>query len=248
MKKYFVNLFGLLLLFLLGACEVVNEAESVLNNVSSSTNTNNSLSNDQVISGLREALSVGINNATSLTSKVDGFLGNPNIKIPFPPDAEKVREKAVEWGMQGQVDKIVTTLNRAAEEASKTAAPIFLNAIKSMTISDGFSILNGGDGAATRYLKDKTTTALKTAFLPEVKKATEKVQLTNYWNPVITKYNQAMTFTGGQKINPDLNDYILGKAIDGLFSLVEKEENKIRKDPAARITEILKTVFGSLSK
>lgn len=237
-----------LLCSLLASCEVVSEAESVLNSTQNTSTTNNGLTNDQVISGLREALSVGINNATAKTSVVDGFLSNALIKIPFPPDALKVKEKAEEWGMTAQVDKIVTTLNRAAEEASKKAAPIFLDAIKSMTISDGFQILNGGDGAATRYLKDKTTTALKTAFAPDVNAAIEKVQLTNYWNPVITRYNQAMALTGGQKINPDLNDYVLTKAIGGLFTLVEQEENKIRKDPMARVTELLKTVFGSLTK
>lgn len=238
-------LIGLLFTY---SCDVVNEATNVLNNTDSSDNSKPRLTNDQVINGLKEALSVGINNATTATSQVDGFLGNASIKIPFPQDALKVKEKAEEWGMSDQVDKIVTTLNRAAEEASKKAAPIFLDAIKGMTISDGFSVLNGGDGAATRFLKDKTTAALKTAFMPEVKAAIEKVQLTNYWNPVITKYNQAMTLTGGAKINPDLNDYVLTKAVEGLFTLVEKEENKIRKDPAARVTELLKTVFGSLTK
>lgn len=248
MKKLNLLLLSLACLFTLVSCEVVNEATAVLNEVSSTDSSTPELTNDQVVSGLREALSVGIKNATAKTSQVNGFLNNASIKIPFPPDAIKVKEKAESWGLSGQVDKIVTTLNRAAEEASKKAAPIFINAITSMSIADGFGILNGGDGAATRYLKEKTTASLKTAFLPDVKAAIEKVQLTKYWNPIITKYNQAMTFTGGEKINPDLNDYVLNKAIGGLFQLVEKEENKIRKDPAARVTAILKKVFGSLTK
>ena len=148
--------------------------------------------------------------------------------------------------MQGQVDKFETTLNRAAEEAVKEALPIFKNAILSMSIQDGFSILKGGDGAATKFLKDKTTDSLVVSFLPKVKAATSKVQLTAYWNPIITKYNAAVTLTGGEKINPDLDAYVTQLAIQGLFKLVEKEENKIRKDPMARVTDILKKVFSSI--
>jgi hypothetical protein len=148
--------------------------------------------------------------------------------------------------MSSQVDKFETTLNRAAEEAVKEALPIFTNAITSMTISDGFAILNGGNGAATRYLKEKTTAQLTSAFRPRVEAAISKVQLTQYWEPIINKYNGAMTLTGGQKLNPDLNQYVTERAIAGLFTMVEKEENKIRLDPMSRVTDILKKVFGSL--
>jgi hypothetical protein len=158
-----------------------------------------------------------------------------------------VKEKALAWGLDGQVEKFETTLNRAAEESCKEALPIFKDAILNMTIADGFSILNGGDGAATKFLKDKTTASLKTAFRPKVDAAISKVKLTDYWNPIITKYNSAMTFTGGEKLNPDLNEYVTDKAISGLFHMVEKEENKIRLDPLARVTEILQKVFGSIT-
>jgi len=122
------------------------------------------LTNDEVIRGLKEALNVGIKNAVDSSSVLDGFLKNPAIRLPFPPDAIKVREKAISLGMQGQVDKFETTLNRAAEEAVKEAFPIFKNAILTMSIQDGFSILKGGNGAATTYLKDKTTDSLTVAF------------------------------------------------------------------------------------
>ncbi len=204
------------------------------------------LTNDEVIKGLKEALNVGIKIAVDSSSLVDGFLKNPAIRLPFPPDAIKVREKAISLGMQGQVDKFETTLNRAAEAAVKDALPIFKRAILNMSIQDGFAILKGGEGAATKFLKDKTTDSLKVAFLPKVKEATSKVQLTSYWNPIITKYNTAMTFSGGQTINPDLDAYVMQLAIQGLFNLVEKEENKIRKDPKARVSDILMKVFGSL--
>lgn len=242
MKKI---LFLLSIGFTLNACDVVQDAASILN--SGSGSGTNALTNDEVIGGLKEALTFGINNATSLTSKTDGFLKNAEIFIPWPEDALVVKQKAEEWGLKGQVDNVVTTLNRAAEEASKEAAPIFVNAIKSMSISDGFSILNGGDGAATRFLKDRTTAQLKTAFKPKVDAAIEKVELTKLWNPIITRYNQTTVLTGGQRLNPDLNDYVLTRSIDGFFKMVEKEENKIRKDPVARVTDLLKRVFGSLT-
>ncbi len=205
------------------------------------------LTEGEVASGLKEALSVGITNAVDVTSVVDGFLGNAEIRLPFPPDAIKVREKAIEWGLQGQVDKFETTLNRAAEEACKEALPIFKNAITSMTIQDAFGILNGGEGAATNYLKGKTTNDLVTAFRPKVDAAIAKVKLTEYWDPMAEKYNTAMTFTGGEKVNTDLGDYVTRRAITGLFTMVEKEENKIRMDPVARVSELLQKVFGSIT-
>ncbi|MBM3164421.1 MAG: DUF4197 domain-containing protein [Bacteroidetes bacterium] len=204
------------------------------------------LTNDEVIKGLKEALSIGIKNSVDSTSITDGFLKNIAIRLPFPPDAMKVREKAISLGMQGQVDKFETTLNRAAEEAVKEALPIFKQAILNMSIQDGFAILKGGDGSATKFLKDKTTDSLVVAFLPKVKNATSKVQLTSYWNPIITKYNAVTQFTGGEKINPDLDTYVTRLAIKGLFVIVEKEENKIRKNPGARVTDLLQRVFGSL--
>lgn len=226
------------------ACDVLEEATSTLGTGTSTTTP--ALTNTEVIAGLKEALSVGIQNSVNLTSVTDGFLKNDAIRLPFPQDAMKVREKALEWGMTGQVEKFETTLNRAAEEATKEALPIFKDAILNMSISDGFNILNGGNGAATKFLKDNTSSQLITAFAPKVDAAISKVKLTDYWNPIITKYNGAMTLTGGQKINPDLNAYVTQLAIDGLFKMVEQEENKIRLDPVARVSDLLQKVFGSI--
>ena len=117
-----------------------------------------------------------------------------------------------------------------------------------MSVQDGFAILNGGDGAATKFLENKTNSALITAFSPKVEAAISKVKLTDIWEPIISKYNTAMTFTGGDKINPDLNQYVTEKAISGLFHMVALEENKIRKDPLARVTDILQKVFGSIGQ
>lgn len=248
MKKN-ILFFAIITSGLMTSCEVINEASQLVtvNNGSTQT-TAPKLSNEEVISGLKEALTVGIKNSVDLTSVTDGFLKNSVIRLPFPPDAQKVKDKALEWKLDGQVEKFETTLNRAAEEATKEALPIFKDAIINMSVQDGFAILNGGDGAATKFLKDQTTSKLVAAFTPKVKEATSKVKLTEYWNPIINKYNSAMTLTGGQKINPDLDAFITQKAIEGLFYMVEKEENKIRKDPAARVTDILVKVFGSLIK
>ncbi|MCL4857215.1 MAG: DUF4197 family protein, partial [Flavobacteriales bacterium] len=198
------------------------------------------LTNDEVIRGLREALTVGTNNSSSLTSKLDGFYKNPEIFIPFPAEAIKVKEKVEQLGMKKQVDEFVMTLNRAAETATAEATPIFINAIKEMTIADGFAILKGNENAATQYLRDKTTDQLKIKFNPIVKNAIQKVEVTKYWNPVINTYNK-VPFV--EPMNPDLEDYVTTKAMDGLFLMIAKEESKIRKDPMARVTDLLKKVF-----
>jgi hypothetical protein len=236
---------------ILNSCDVLNEAanqalEGV--NTSDSSTEQPALSNGEVISGLKEALNIGIENSVKSTSVIDGFLNNSEIRLPFPPDAQKVKDKAIEFGLDNQVEKFETTLNRAAEEASKEALNIFINAIKNMTLEDGFAILNGGNGAATKFLKDQTKTELQQAFSPKVKDAISKVKLTEYWNPIITKYNTYAKFKGLEEINPDLNLFVTQKAIDGLFVMVEKEEDKIRLDPLARVTDLLSKVFGSLNK
>ena len=228
------------------SCSIIEDASTTILSPTNNSPSKIDLTNEEVISGLKEALNVGIKNAVNLSSVTDGFLKNDVIRLPFPPDAIKVREKAINFGLSKQVTTFEETLNRAAEEATKKALPIFVNAIKNMSVSDGFSILRGGDGAATKFLKSQTSNQLVIAFAPVVKEATTKVQLTAYWNPIITRYNSAMTLSGGQKLDPDLDAYITQKAIYGLFYLVEIEENKIRKDPLARVSDILVKVFGSL--
>ena len=250
MKKIFIP-FIIATAFTLISCGVLQGAADIISDIDpSAVSTSNTqvLSNGEVISGLKEALSIGITNSVNLTSVTDGFLKNSAIVLPFPEEALKVKQKALNWGSDGKIEQFETTLNRAAEEASKEALPIFKNAILNMSIKDGFSILNGGNGAATKFLKDNTTEALVNTFSPKVDAAISKVQLTKYWNPIITKYNSAMTFTGGEKLNPDLTQYVTERAIIGLFYMVEQEENKIRKDPIARVTDILQKVFGSIGK
>lgn len=246
MKKFPI-VFGMASMMLFTQCDILNDiANEVVSTDGTGTVTAPKLTNDEVISGLKEALTIGIQNGANLASMTDGFFKNDIIRLPFPEDALKIKEKALELGLDGQVDKIELTLNRAAEEASKKAAPIFVDAIKNMSISDGFAILKGGDNAATNFLKQNTTDKLVTAFSPVVQSAIEKVKLTEFWNPVASKYNLFANLTGKPQINPDLNQYVTTKGIDGLFTMVEQEEAKIRKDPAAQVTNLLKKVFGSV--
>ncbi|MCB9359708.1 MAG: DUF4197 domain-containing protein [Flavobacteriales bacterium] len=236
MKKIFAIVLASTLLF---ACA---EMTQVLEDVNGMSGTTPALTNTEVINGLKEALTVGTNNSTDLLSKVDGYYKNPALFIPFPPEAEKVKEKVIALGMESQVEKFEMTLNRAAETAAKEAAPVFINAIKGMSISDGFAILRGSDNAATQYLKDKTSAELKVKFQPIIKNAIDQVEVTKYWNPIITTYNK-IPFVDNQ--NPDLEDYVTTKAMDGLFLMIEKEEKNIRANPMARVTDLLKKVFGS---
>lgn len=209
------------------------------------TGSTTGLSNADVVAGLKEALDKGANKAVGLASVTDGFWKNDRLRIPFPPEAEKMKTTLKSLGMSSQVEEFELTMNRAAEAAAKEAAPIFINAIKSMSVADGFAILKGSDYAATAYLKDKTTAELIEKFRPIVEKATQQVALTSYWTPLASAYNKASTFTGGQAVNPDLDAYVTQKAIDGLFVLVADEEQQIRKDPLARTTDLLKRVFGA---
>lgn len=200
------------------------------------------LSNGDIIRGLKEALSIGSRNSAGRASATDGYFGNPLIKIPFPKEAVQMETTLRNLGMNRQVDDFIKSLNRAAEDAAARAAPVFLNAISSMTITDGLSILKGTDDAATQYLKRTTSTQLKNEFKPVIKTSLNKVEVTKYWSPLINAYNK-VPFPA--KLNPDLDDYVTEKSLEGLFYLVAQEELKIRKDPSARVTDILKKVFGN---
>jgi hypothetical protein len=230
---------GLIIIMSLTTCTVqdVNKALSTLNSTASS----GTLTNTEIIQGLKEALKVGTNNSVASTSKVDGFYKNTLIKIPWPADAAAMETKLRALGMGTQVDKVVETLNRGAEEASKSAATIFVSAITNLTITDGLTILKGENNAATEYLKTNTTTALKAKFLPIVTTALSTVEITKYWTPLATTYNLIPLVT---PVTTDLDVYVTDKAIAGLFKMIAAEELKIRTDPTARISAILKKVFA----
>lgn len=199
------------------------------------------LSNEEIVAGLKEALSQGIAKGAQSASKVDGYLKNPLIKIPIPEEMQQVESRLRAIGLGSEVDRFVETLNRGAEEAAKEAAPIFVAAIKSMTIQDAWGILNGEEDAATQYLKRTTSDQLKDKFEPVIRRSLEQVNATKYYSDIVNSYNR---LPGVNKLNPDLNDYATDKAIEGLFLLVAQEEANIRENPAARTTELLKKVFG----
>jgi hypothetical protein len=204
--------------------------------------TTKPLTKDEVANGLKEALVNGITKGTDLTSKMDGYFKNPEIKIPFPQDVKKVEDKLRQLGMGSEVDRFVLTLNRGAEEAAKEAKPIFISAIKQMSIDDAFAVLKGQPDAATQFLKRTTSAQLKEKFKPVVQANLDKVNATKYYGDLITNYNRIPFIS---KVNPNLNDYATDMAIQGLFTMIAKEEKSIRQDPAARTSELLKKVFGS---
>lgn len=200
----------------------------------------NSLTNDEIIGGLKEALSVGANNASRQLSAADGFFKDAAIKVLMPEEAKKAEKKLRSMGMGKLVDDAILSMNRAAEDASKSASPIFISAVKQMSIQDAMGILRGGDFAATNYLKDQTTIALTEAFRPVIEKSLSKVNATQHWNAVFTTYNKFST----DKVNPDLAAYVTEKALYGIFHQLSMEEQKIRKDPMARTSDLLKKVFN----
>lgn len=227
------------LLFGLNSCKTENlkQVISVLTEQQGA-----SLTSQEVARGLKEALIQGISRGSSQASKVDGYFKNPQIKIPFPPEVRKVESALRDIGLDSQVDRFILQLNRGAERAAAGARPIFVNAIRSLTIEDALTILRGEPNAATSYLKRTTSTLLKAQFLPVISNALDETKATRYYGDVVTRYNKIPLV---KKVNPDLYGYATDRAIEGLFALIAKEEANIRANPVARTTELLDRVFGS---
>lgn len=198
------------------------------------------LSNEDIINGLKDALRVGTDSSAKRLSKLNGFFGDAAIKVLMPEEAKKVESKLRGLGMGNMVDKAILSMNRAAEDAASGVGNIFWDAIKSMSITDGLKILRGGDFAATDYLKSVTTQELTEKFRPVIEASLIKMDATKYWKDVFTTYNR-FTLT---PVNTDLTGYVTERALSGLFLKISLEEQKIRKNPAAQVTDILKKVFG----
>jgi len=203
------------------------------------------LGENEIVSGLKEALNVGISNGSAEASKVDGFFKNELIKIAVPPEAQKVAETLRKMGLGDQVDKFTLSLNRAAEDAAKKSKPIFVKAITSMTVPDALGILKGQDDAATQYLKKTTNEDLYKTFFPVVDSTLNLNKATDYYKEIVDTYNKIPLV---KKVNPDLKGYATQKTIDGLYILIAQEEKKIREDPKARVTDLLKKVFKQAAK
>ncbi|MFL5730350.1 MAG: DUF4197 domain-containing protein [Cytophagaceae bacterium] len=236
---------------LLSACA---SAQIDLNKVKTKVKTSKVLENKggtglteaEIIQGLKEALTKGSTNASAVLNKQDGYNLNPKIRIPFPEDAQKVAKTLRDMGYGKKVDEFELTLNRSAEQAAKEAAPIFKSAVTNMSFKDAKSILTGSDSAATVYLKNTTYDSLFTKFSPPIKKALDNTSATSKWTELATIYNKIPL--NKHKVETDLVAYTTNKALKGLFITVAEEELKIRKDPMARTSDILKKVFGQQNK
>lgn len=243
-KNYFITamlIFSSSLIFAQGWSDFKKGIEKV-----TSTNTSNasSFTENEAVQAIKEALNNGILKGVDKVSVVDGFLKNDLIKIPFPENARKVESTLRGIGLGSQVDKMIETINHAAENAAKEAVPIFVSGIKQMTVKDAISIVNNKQpDAATQFLQRTTTEQLVIAFKPSIKTALDKLNATKYWSDIMSQYNRIPFL---EKVETDLPDYVTRKAISGLFVMVAQEEAKIRKDPGARTTEMLKKVFGSV--
>lgn len=194
-----------------------------------------------VVSGLKEALAIGTENAVKNGSQTDGYFANKLIKILMPEKIQKVADVLKMAGYQKQVDDFVLSMNRAAEKAAPQAASYFKDAIKEMTFEDATKILNGGDTSATQYFKGKTQDKLYAAFKPIISSSMNEVGVTRSYKDMMGQY-EAIPFVGKESV--DLDHYVTNKSLDGLFTMIAQEEKKIRTDPAARVTDLLKTVFG----
>jgi hypothetical protein len=194
--------------------------------------------------GIKEALSQGLVKAVLQLNKEDGFFKDAFYKIFLPEDAKKIERTLRDLGMGNMVDKAILQINRGAEDAAGYAKPIFVDAIRRMDIGDAIGLVKNGDTSATHFFREKTTAQLVAAFLPVIRSSLEKVNATKYYGDIVTRYNNFPTTI--KKINPDLPEYVTGKAVNALFDLVAKEEKNIRSNFAARTTDLLKKVFGGL--
>ena len=193
------------------------------------------------VAGIKEALAVGTERAVRSLSQVDGYFGNAAVKILMPSSIQKVADIARLAGYQKQVDEFILSMNRAAEAAAPQAARYFGDAIRAMTLEDVHGVLTGGDTAATEFFRRKTNDKLHAAFKPVVSKKVGEVGATRAYKDMMGHYTSVPMMS---KQSLDLDDYVTNKALDGLFHMVGEEEKKIRTNPAARTTDLLKTVFG----
>lgn len=213
-------------------------AKQVIGSIGNGAGNSN---NTEIIAGLKEALRVGADSTTKRLSLLNGFFGDDIIRILMPPEAQKMERTLRDIGLGKTVDKAILSMNRAAEDASKFVGTILWNSIQQMTITDAIGILRGGDFAATNYLKRTTTQQLTTAFRPVIDRSLNNVDATRYWADVFSVYNKISK----NPVNTDLGAYVTEKALGGLFYHIGLQEQQIRKNPAARVTDILKKVFGT---
>ena len=242
---------AIFLLFLVTGCAQLTQiAEQTIN-------SGRPLTQSEIISGLKEALIVGTNNSADILGKTDGYYRDEMVKILLPPEADVIVKNISKIpGGNKLIDDVLLSINRAAEDAVSEAKPIFVNSIRSITISDAFGILKGNDNAATQYLRNTTYSQLVDLYRPKIKTSIDKKLVGNVsagqtWETLTGKWNEAANSIVGQiagfkPVNIQLDEYLTQKALDGLFLKIADEEKKIRKDPLARVNDLLKRVFGTL--
>ena len=213
----------------------------ILNDIKSAVTKEDALSNGEIVDGLKQALSVGTQNAVAYVSKTNGYFSNPHIKIPLPEKFRKAEGLLRTVGFGKDVDAFELSMNRAAEKAAPLAVDIFKNAITRMSFSDARKILNGPDDAATAYFKDATFVRLQQTFKPIVQKTMAEVGVTRGFQNLNKKLS---TIPFADRLSFDLDQYTTDKSLDGLFFMLAQEERKIRQNPTARVTDLLKKVFA----
>ena len=233
-------------LFALSAVAVPSAAggwKDYIKDVQKALNGGESITEVDIIKGLKEALHIGTDKAIQGVSKINGYYKNSKIKIPLPKTVQKVEKPLRVAGYGAQVDSFEMSMNRAAEKAAPKAKSLFWDAIKAMTFSDAKKILKGRESEATLYFKGKTFDRLQNIFEPIVYKTMSQVGVTRRFQDLNAKVKK---IPFAERLSFDLDQYVTGRALDGLFLMLAKEEAKIRQDPAARVTDLLKRVFGSL--
>ncbi|MFT6718610.1 MAG: hypothetical protein ACJAY8_001006 [Sphingobacteriales bacterium] len=225
---------------LMGCSELSQVAKGIEKEARSYTQNGGALSDLDISNGLKEALKVGTGNTVSRLTKAGGYFNNANLRIPFPAEFTKVADRMRDMGFSKLVNDFEKSMNTGAEKAAAKAKPIFVSAITAMTLNDARKILMDGNGAATDYFKRVSQQKLYQAYYPSIKTALNQVNATKYWTDITSRYNK-IPFV--EKVNTDLTDYVTNKALTGLFSEVEKEENKIRTNPSARVNDLLRKVF-----
>ena len=221
----------------LGSCETLQQVANA-----AGVSTGVGISNTEAAAGIKEALGQGITKSVLQLNNTDGFFRNELYKVLLPPEARKIENTLRDLGFNSLVDKAILQINRGAEDAAGYAKPIFVEAIKNMTLSDAIGLIRNGDTSATHFFREKTTLKLLEAFRPVIAASLQKVDATKYYGDMVSKYNNFPTTF--KKLNPDLTNYVTQKATDALFNLIAKEELNIRTNFAARTTDILRKVFG----
>ena len=235
----------ILLFFIAINLAAISNSQSILDRVKNKVSKNPGLTEEEAGKGVKEALNNGINSAVSFLNKPDAFFKSELYKVLLPPDAKKMEKTLRDLGMGKMCDDAIEAINRGAEDAVGYATPIFVDAIKQMTVTDALKLVSGGKNSITEFFREKTSAKLKAAFMPAINASLERTNATKYYGDAVTRYNKVPMV---KKMNPDLADYVADRTLFALFDRIAVEEANIRSNPAARTSDLLKKVFGSVAK